>query len=357
LNNIKTGAILMASLISMNAPVFAQTASDLLSAIKASKAAGSDNIRITSLHTQTIVTVQSDASLSNEESLKDRAVTIARLVSQDKATKPLTILFNDRANKVKEVSFDTTELTQLAAGSEIMHIALNDADEAVDNISPASSHTVASVSASMAGSKFQSDRTRLAERIDSLRTKGVGVTPFVQELSRIDDLYKHGGVAQASSSLSKLDETLTAQEKYRVEMQATAAHNSRIQPASYSGSAGHVVAAVAAVNASSVADYHGSMDGFVEQMINSAVSKEVGAYMPVKGPFLIERFRIAKRIHELELQRTRVDGYACLWRNMEDVVAAKDPRRLSELNNDVRYLQSQLGLAQLEGRMSKPLGI
>lgn len=353
----------MVSLLSLTAPVWAQSASDLLTSIKASKAAGSDTVRISSLRTETLITVQSDSTLGSEDSLKDRAITIARLVSQDNAnSKPLTVLFTDKANKTKEVSFDASQLTQLASGSELMQIAVTDADQANDSAA-AAPKTVAvfvppsiTVAPSASSSKFQSDRSKLAARIDGLRTKGVGVTPFVQELSRIDDLYKHGGVAQAQAGLAKLDETVTAQDKYRAQMQAASAvRTSHLQQASYSGSAGHLVAAVN--TAPSVADYHGSMDGFVEQMINSAIAKEVGSYMPNKGPFMIERFRIAKRIHELEQQRVRVDGYAGLWRNMEDVVAAKDSRRLSELGNDVRYLQTQLGLSQLEGRMSKSLGL
>jgi hypothetical protein len=128
------------------------------------------------------------------------------------------------------------------------------------------------------------------------------------------------------------------------------------QPAA-AAAAAHAARPAGAQSDLSVADYNGSMDGFVQQMVNSFVTKEVGQWVPRKGPFMIERLRIARRIHELEGKNVRVDGLGNLYRNMEDVVATQDPRRLSELSTDIRYLQSQLGLSQLEGSFHRPIGI
>jgi len=199
--------------------------------------------------------------------------------------------------------------------------------------------------------KYQIERAKVVARVESLRAKGVGVTPFVQEIIRADDVYTHGG--DAVSLLSRLDNSVSEQEKARQEMQSLVATHA--QPAANGTRSAHP--ATASATDLSVADYNGSMDGFVQQMVNSFVTKEVGQWVPRKGPFMIERLRIARRIHELEGKNVRVDGVGNLYRNMEDVVAAQDPRRLAELSTAIRYLQSQLGLSQLEGSFHRQIGI
>lgn len=213
-----------------------------------------------------------------------------------------------------------------------------------------------STAAASAGSdKYQIERAKVVARVESLRAKGVGVAPYVQEIIRIDEVYTHGGDAVAM--IGRLDSSVTEQEKARQDMQNVI--TSHGQPATGAARANRSAASVAAPAAAdaSVADYNGSMDGFVQQMVNSFITKEVGQWVPRRGPFMIERLRIARRIHELEAKNVRVDGLGNLYRNMEDVVAAQDPRRLSELSTDIRYLQSQLGLSQLEGSFHRPIGI
>lgn len=198
-------------------------------------------------------------------------------------------------------------------------------------------------------SQYLADRARVASRIEALKALGVGVVPFVSELARIDDIYKVGKAGDADAALSKLNAALAQQEQTRKEMQvASARQTARAKVATRTGSA---------ATAASVADYQGSMDGFLANMISTMVQKEVGQWVPQKGPFLVERFRIAKRIHELETQNRRIDGIASLYRNMECVVASHDRRRLPELSMNIRYLQQQLGLSQLEGGLHQPLSL
>ncbi|HEY9719635.1 MAG TPA: hypothetical protein V6C69_19305 [Trichormus sp.] len=211
-------------------------------------------------------------------------------------------------------------------------------------------HQLSAMTTAAGIDKYQIERAKVVSRIEALRAKGVGVAPYVQEIIRIDDVYTHGG--DAVSMVSRLDNSVTEQEKARQDMQNLVAGHS--QPAVAAAPAARAAGARSDL---SVADYNGSMDGFVQQMVNSFVTKEVGQWVPRKGPFMIERLRIARRIHELEGKNVRVDGLGNLYRNMEDVVATQDPRRLSELSTDIRYLQSQLGLSQLEGSFHRPIGI
>jgi hypothetical protein len=213
-------------------------------------------------------------------------------------------------------------------------------------------HQLSALTTAAGIDKYQIERAKVVARIESLRAKGVGVTPYVQEIIRADDVYTHGG--DAVSMISRLDNSVTEQEKARQDMQNIVAGHG--QPAAGAAPAAHPATGASAADLS-VADYNGSMDGFVQQMVNSFITKEVGQWVPRKGPFMIERLRIARRIHELEAKNVRVDGLGNLYRNMEDVVAAQDPRRLSELSTDIRYLQSQLGLSQLEGSFHRPIGI
>ncbi|MGH9554062.1 MAG: hypothetical protein ACRD3W_32085 [Terriglobales bacterium] len=351
ITNPKSGAVLLISLIALNAPMaLAQGATDLLSAIKASKVAATDSVQVATLRTQTIVTLSCD-NAANEEVLRGRAVAIAKLVAEDKDNiKPLTVLFQDHANKMKEISFAVTDLSQLATGNAAnLPLSVSEAQQAAET--PAAQQVV---HASLVGNtdasngKYQVERAKLVSRLEGLKARGVGITPFVSELKRIDDTYSHGAAGEAITSLGKLDNTLNYQEKYRHEMQA--ARPARVQPVAYRGS-------YAPSQGGSVADYNGSLDGFVTQMVAQIAQKEVGNWMPAKGPFLVERFRIAKRIHELEAQRARVDGVGGLYRNMESLVASKDPRRLGELSMDIKYLQAQLGLSQLEGGLHQKLSL
>jgi len=347
----KTCAILMVSLLSLSLPVFAQSASDLVTALKSSKAVGSSSVEVAALHSQMIITLSGESNASSDD-LHARALTLAKIVAADKANlKPLTILFKDQASNIKEFSFDAAQMTQLATGAEVQ-IAATQADAAV---AVPQTHQLTVTAQATTTDKYQVERAKVVARIEALRAKGVGVTPFVQEISRIDDTYTHGG--DALTMISKLDSTLTEQEKNRQEMQKVASTRTvnRMQPAAYNVRGTRT----AATSGSDIAvgDYNGSMDGFVSQMINTFVTKEVGQWVPRKGPFMVERLRIARRIHELEGQSVRVDGVGNLYRNMEGVVATQDPRRLGELSMDIKYLQSQLGLSQLEGGLHTHFGI
>lgn len=184
--------------------------------------------------------------------------------------------------------------------------------------------------------QYQNGRARTVASIEGLRAKGVGVSPFISELTRIDGLYT-SGARDAVAQLAKLDEQISSQQRCYEAMRKRGT------------TAPHSLSNLQSVPRRSVAAYHGTMDGFVSEVIGDILHREVGQFTPTAGPFLVERFRIAKRIHELETERGSIAGISSLYKNMEDVVATHDPRRLAELAADVTYLQTQLGLSELQG--------
>jgi hypothetical protein len=339
---------------------------DLLSSIKDTKVTGQDQIQVSNLRSLILVNDSFEGSLS-EDMLRRRASQIGKAVALrlKDDIKPLTILFSDKANNTREISFDAEQLRAFAAGDEsfVASVALNAAEQAMTQAPAAASpapagyvaFTVSSIKATQ--NQFQTERARVAGRIDVLKAKGVGVNPFVDELSKIDDQYKRADVAGATNALTRLDDSISQQEKARQDAQVALASRPApsVQMVAPKGAPARSIEA--ARPNESIANFNGNVDDFVDKMVTQIVSKELGQYVPHKGPFMVERFRIAKRIHELEDQRMNVSGYANLYKKMEDIVASRDARRLPELSMNVQYLQQQLGLAQLQGKLHRPLNL
>lgn len=351
-----------------NNPAFADGASSVLAAIRDAKAAGTDSIQVENLRRETIVNISAD-TLSDREA-RERASAVAKVVAHEGCVdKALTVVFVDQANNVKEVDFSSEQLRALRSDdvSVLSSISISTGDQA-GNLSMLGACTTVSLTTTAPIAKaprmeFQGERSKVAGQIEALRAKGVGVTPFIQELSKIDEAYRRADIEGAMASLTRLSSALGEQDRARQEIQTTTTTRARSMQPAYGGGTSRTLASVAttplnrigSAGVPSVADFNGSMDGFVSAVINTALKEGLGNYVPHKGPFLVERARIARRIRELELQRVNVQGYASLFNNMEDVVVGQDSRRLNELSMDVRYLQSQLGLQQLEGTVHNPL--
>lgn len=197
------------------------------------------------------------------------------------------------------------------------------------------------------GAKYQTERDRINGRIVVLKDKGMGVRSFSNLVEQMDALYKRGDQKGVSTIMNDLNRDITELEARRREAQSIKAH-SQSQVQMVSGGA-------KPSTAHRSEPYNGSMDGFVDQVLGSIITREVGRFVPQKGPFIVERFRIAQRMHSLEQRRMPIDGYANLFRQVEDLAGSRDQRRFGELTMNIRYLQQQLGLAQLEGSLHRDL--
>lgn len=364
---ILKSAALIACLVVGNS-AYAKGAADLLGAIKASNATGSDTLQVSYLKNLILVTDNLDSNVPDDQ-LRRRAGLIGRAIAskQRDDLKPLTILFQDRSNNVKEISFDLDQVRSFAGGDDsfVTSVAMSAAEQANSSgyaPAPASygAMTVAAASSiKSSNSQFQAERAKVAGRIEVLKAKGVGINPFVDELSKIDDQYKRADVGGATLALQRLDSVIDEQEKARKEAQTALANRPApsAQVVAPKAAPGGRQLAAAAPGGSVITQFNGTTDDFVDQVVNQIVNKELGQFVPHKGPFMVERFRIAKRLKELEDQRMNVNGYATMYRNMEDIVASKDGRRLNELSMNVQYLQQQLGLAQLQGKLHRSLNL
>ncbi|MBX9693237.1 MAG: hypothetical protein K2Z81_12690, partial [Cyanobacteria bacterium] len=103
-------------------------------------------------------------------------------------------------------------------------------------------------------------------------------------------------------------------------------------------------------NSSGYSNFNGSADDYVSLVAKDVIARELGGLgIPVKGPFMVERFRNLQRINELKQQGRKIDGFLGYHRTTEDIAlaASRDTGRLAELSQRISYLRQQLGLAPL----------
>ncbi|HEY9713341.1 MAG TPA: hypothetical protein V6C72_07715 [Chroococcales cyanobacterium] len=313
-------------------------------------------MEVTVLKHAVIVTIPVETALS-QDAMREKAVACVRKLAGQQVEELEVVFKSGNTGTTQEISFDAQEMKALVGGAqpkvEITQSQKVSVQSETTGIYSAHSPMTGKIAPTQA--QYQAQRADVASQLKSLEAKGVGIAAFVTELKRLDSLYTHAQLAEATQGMTKLADNVQQLEARRQEAQA-ASHVAKVQPANHGRSSGQSKISSDLLE-QGVAAYNGSVDGFVDSIVNEIAQRELGRFIPNKGPFLVERFRIAKRIHELENRNVRVDGFANLYRQMEDLVALRDSRKLPEISNNVKYLQQQLGLTQLEGSLHRPLSL
>jgi hypothetical protein len=336
------------------------SASALLARLKetgATRIADADDVQILILPDQLIVVIAINKTTDKELAACTKDIAKA-LASLDVGTRSLTILFNIPPNTIKEAQFDSGQLRSLWVKDEsvLSNVVLANVDHTGTSALRSSRETLLTAGAmvtSTARQDYASERSKVVARIEKLKQQAVGVAPFVNRLAKIDESFEHSNVEAALESLSQLDESLLSQEQAVKALhektdagRAPAVSNEapNMRNAAQKGQS----QATRAATGPSVSEFNDA-----NSLFKSFVSSALGAYVPHEGPFLMARIQIAKRIRELESAKQDVRGYTSMFRSMDDLAirCRKDPRLNPSLASDVKYLQSQLGLTELQGNL------
>ncbi len=310
-----------------------------------------DSALLLILSDETLLSIASEGAIS-AEALKHAAVESSRLVYQDPTlkTKKFRLVVSSRG------SSGSSEITMID-GQGADSLTIVPAERSWITPSPILIGTTTGV-ANASASTFRSDRTKLATRLQALEKKGVGVKLYSAELLKADESFNQSDLVKANETLAKLAKLIDEQEaRFK-----TAAAPSTSAPQSAHLAVSGSTPVVGMGNRSSAAEYasrmgvkgtlgsfSGSSDAYYDEVARQMLSRELGDLAPIEGAFRLERFRLAKKIQEMQTQGARVDSYRMFYRKIEDLAASKDPRKIAELRDNIQYLQKQLGLSQLQG--------
>jgi len=338
----------------------AETAQTLVEQLRSAGAVDPDaSVSVLTLPDETIVIV--NAERADEPSLRKTAGQIAQALSSDQVVhgKPLKVVCCDQAHGARSLTLSADQLNAGAANTVAVFVG----EQAVG-----ARVAAAQVAASVSGSgTFQSQRVKLVERIKALEGKGVGVKPFFDEVSRIDGLYSHGDTAGATAALGRLGSTVAEHEQIIKTKSVVAARPAGAPAAAAAAAAPMSSAKQAAMQQmlsqmraqgasqkqidTALTNFQGTSDEYYDEIARTMLQHELGDLAPCEGPFRMERFRIAKKIQELRVTSVNTAGFTSFYRKLEEmaVIAAKDPRKIAEMADNVRYMEKQLGLSELQG--------
>ncbi|HEY9718140.1 MAG TPA: hypothetical protein V6C69_11760 [Trichormus sp.] len=332
----------------------AQTAAGLADKLHASGAVAADAaINVLTLPDETIVIVES--ANVDEQSLRKMASDIARAANEDPVarTRALKIVGCDQFHKTKSLTLTADQLATTGAADRAT-VSSGEQALSAKAASPVATQGVGS-------GDYPTKRKRLVERIKWLESKGVGVKPFFDQLSRIDGLYSHGDSTTASTAMAHLVSTVSEHEQIIKQKSLTAARPVTAAAPQMSSAKQaamqQMLAEMKAKGASqkqindALADFQGTSDAYYDEIARTMLQHELGDLAPCEGPFRMERFRIAKKIQELRNSGAKTAGFVSYYRKLEDEAAEaqKDPRRLAEMADNIRYMNKQLGLSELQG--------
>lgn len=300
-------------------------ATDLVARVKAVKGLAEPMTQVIATNDQTLIILNLDSKPS-DEAVTAYAQQLAKLISTEPAAsgKPLRVIVCG-AGVAKSVVVAAQELA-LAKSSGATLISTGE---------------VADYPGTEQEALYNSLRGRILARIQNLEHRGAGTKPFLATLAQADSEFKNGQTIKAQASLYKLEEPIAGQES-QLSLRAarnTASSNPRL-------AAGH-----GDPRASGTANFQGTADAYYDEVAKSILQRELGDLAPCDGPFRLERFRIGKRLQELRQRGVSIDANLTLYRRTEELaaVANKNPRRLPELSDNIRYMEKQLGLTELQG--------
>jgi hypothetical protein len=313
----------------------------------------------------TLTLILSDEQNSSEDELRSKIATILKTIRPtDAGLRQISISFfgpaSGQSATLRQVVLDDKQLSALSkfldSGTTDELIAyLKQVPVSVGQavLTTGSATDVAKQSAAVSTTVDNRDpdfakqyltlRSKVASRLSALQARGVGVKPFQANLAKIDQCYKHDDLKGAFVGLAGLQDAIGEQEGrlYALHPKGTPAQTTAASRPG-SSSPGEVPLSVL------------SRDDYYNRMVQNILEKELGADAPADGPFELERFRVAKCIHQYQSEGRDMSGPHYLYKQIEAIVIAKDSSKIPELVDKLNYLQKQLGLPPLQTNPNAP---
>lgn len=261
---------------------------------------------------------------ANDKDCKIDAILMAKALmdAEPKTITKVKVRFYDPANRTsyREVNVGTGVVKAFGQGrvstDELLSSVVIDRGEQDISRYRERSYKEISQSPDVIDGIYRSERLNLLSRIQMLRQRGVGVQPFTTEFLRIEDKVRQGDQAAVIKGLESLSEKLAATEDRYNQAQA---------------------AAQARAGYGSASSSQASMEERLRQ--------ELGDLAPAMGAKLQRRYRIARRILDLQSEGRIVDQYRRLYREIEELAARGDS---NALRLRLTVAEHQLGLPSLD---------
>lgn len=182
---------------------------------------------------------------------------------------------------------------------------------------------------------YRAERLNLLSRIQMLRQRGVGVQPFLGEFLRIEDKVRQGDNASVIKGLEFLSQKLADMEErydkaHAGGQRAGAAELTPAGPFSLPPAGPPSDPAPPAYNL---------------QAMQQRLRQELGELAPAVGPQLNRRYRIARRLADLQSEGHVVDQYRRLYREIEELAAQGNAEHL---RLKLTVAEHQLGLPSFQ---------
>lgn len=219
---------------------------------------------------------------------------------------------------------------------------------------------------------YQNVHAEVTEKMNKLEELGGGMKPLKNYLKQIDNTYAKGNEETAMKQITSFNNSVEQQLKKVKELRSrkrvvkqTANPVPQAPGMEVAPTKEPVTVLLDALSkakrqtrntsSSKLAKFNGTPNAYLQMVVKDIVSRELGGIqLPCKAPFRLERFRIAQRISALQKQGQDVRNYVAYYNRTEAIARStrNNPRRIPELNSNVRYLSQQLNLAPLTGSLN-----
>lgn len=183
---------------------------------------------------------------------------------------------------------------------------------------------------------YRAERLNLLSRIQMLRQRGVGVQPFLGEFFRIEDKVRQGDTASVIKGLEFLSQKLADMEERYDKARA----GGQRAAAAGGGSSGYAVPGPFGQPPPGQPPPPDTL-----QAMQQRLRQELGELAPSVGPQLSRRYRIARRIADLQAEGRVVDQYRRLYREIEELAAQGNAEHL---RLKLTVAEHQLGLPSFQ---------
>jgi hypothetical protein len=374
-----------------------QTPTQILQSLQNQAPAGlSGHATVLYAGTEIIATISVSQATSDSDLKKFAAELSARILGDPSShVDRLTVVYEGSAvDRVKSISLDRTQwLAAKDKPDPPSQLEIIEGERATGDFKPAATavataastnpyenlpppeEVIISPAASHAPPEVADQRAKIVSRLELLQKKGVGVHAYLAILNQSEENFKKGNMEAGKECLAKLDQDLKDQEKQlstrsTVRLKSGVSQSVAFQslppppsiaPGQPAGAAGPGAPNLKAgtptsddlwktfMGNHSVTELKGSETSVATNLATTLLKSTLGDDCPNDGPFLFERIRVATRIHELFVKRVDVSSYRMYNRDrIESLIQTKDPRALRMIADNIKYLERQLGLEQLE---------
>jgi hypothetical protein len=311
-------------------PAFAELSNDaVLGVIKDAKV-WTKSTRITALSNdgQVLVNVYPERTEPERDCKIDAVLATRKILLADNSVARVVVRFYDALDQHKFKQVEVRQSDIAAYGERLI-----DDDKLLAGISITAGADLPEV---VAG-PFGEERAAIKQHIGELKNKGVGISAYMRLFSEIEEMagdaqkLRTAGLADSSvatqtmdklrASLTNLLQKLDEQERAMTQIKQPSARNS-----------GRTAAGQSASGVSPFAT--NTPQGY------SKVEK-LGRFVPVEGPYLLDRLRIGRKLSEVEQSKMPMQHLIDVWRRMD---AAANAKSAAETKADVDVLNRELQL-------------